>query len=539
MTKRPPPDRWVDAERLEFEENDPAAAATVYAELAAQTQPAGPRARALMAQSRCLAKTDKNDAAAEVLLKLADPAYRGTTDRHGRFIPPNALSRAVHLLSGPAREQALGQLVTRLNDYSKPVMPSSQRLFLMRQVEGRIDPDDKAEVQRSLFPTHVAEALAAQHLAEPPDVPDAVPYLQPTGTPELWQHVSPDRRRVALFRSVRMATTLWGMPVPREVLVLPRGPEDSLIVSGGGPGWIRDPFLARRIDLLGGWRLALYLRGPDPFAEAAERQRMLYLWIGGLGILVVAVVAVLIGAHLRRQMRLTRLKNDFLATVSHELKTPLASMRVLVDTLLEGRYRDDAQVRDYLDLVAQENVRLSRMIDNFLTFSRMERNKQAFERERLAVADLVAEAVDAVAARFEGTDCRLDADVADGLPPVIGDRDALVTVLVNLLDNAHKYTGPDKHVHLSARAADGQVVLEVRDNGIGLSRREAKHVFDRFYQVDQTLSRKAGGCGLGLSIVQFIVTAHAGEVSVSSRAGEGSTFVVRIPGEGTRPEGRG
>src|SRR6185503_18730809 len=114
-------------------------------------------------------------------------------------------------------------------------------------------------------------------------------------------------------------------------------------------------------------------------------------------------------------------------------------------------------------------------------------------------------------------------------PPVVADGDALVTALLNLLENAYKYSGDEKRILLSARARSGSVCLEVQDNGIGLSPREAKKVFKRFYQVDQSLSRETGGCGLGLSLVQYIVAAHKGDVRVESEPGKGSTFTIVVP----------
>lgn len=119
--------------------------------------------------------------------------------------------------------------------------------------------------------------------------------------------------------------------------------------------------------------------------------------------------------------------------------------------------------------------------------------------------------------------------MAADLPTVIGDREALITVLVNLLDNAYKYTGDDKHVVLKVGVSDRQVCLEVQDNGIGIPRRAMRRIFDRFYQVDQSLARTSSGCGLGLSIVQFIVRAHDGTVDVRSQPGKGSCFTVRLP----------
>ena len=204
-------------------------------------------------------------------------------------------------------------------------------------------------------------------------------------------------------------------------------------------------------------------------------------------------------------------------------------MRVLVDTLLEGRVKDAAQEREYLRLTAKENERLSRMIDNFLTFSRMERNKKAFTLAEAAPAAMARDAADSVQTKFEAHHCRFALEIAESLPELQADHDAIVTVLVNLLDNACKYTTDHKEISLKVFADDGFVCFAVSDNGIGLARRHLRRIFDRFYQVDNSLARKAEGCGLGLSIVKFIVDAHKGRVTVDSKPGQGSTFTVRLP----------
>ena len=244
---------------------------------------------------------------------------------------------------------------------------------------------------------------------------------------------------------------------------------------------------------------------------------------------MIIIVTILLARVVERQLRLTRLKNDLLATVSHELKTPLASMRLLVDTLLETGIDNSQRVREYLQLIAKENVRLSRLVDNFLTFSRMEQNRQSFERKQVPAGTVVEAAAASVADRFRASGCRFEVQITPDLPALIADHDALVTVLLNLLDNAYKYSNEERHIVLRSYRENGHVCFAVRDNGIGLSNRVAGKIFDRFYQVDQSLSRPGSGCGLGLSIVKFIVSAHGGSVDVDSRPGEGSTFTVRLP----------
>jgi signal transduction histidine kinase len=321
--------------------------------------------------------------------------------------------------------------------------------------------------------------------------------------------------------------------------------------SSAYQGSFRDPLLVvplgdRRPSVnywteMPGWRVAIYI-SPDLAPEQSAQRTSFYLWTGFLVILVFASIAVVTGRFVLRQTKLTRLKNDLIATVSHELKTPISSMRLLVDTLLDDPSAGEQQKREYLALIAKENMRLSRLIDNFLTFSRMERNRRAFEFRDLNVEELVHEAVDAAGERFQTPDCSLTVNVEPDLPPVIGDRDALVTVILNLLDNAYKYSGEEKEIVLRVKRDMDNICIEVSDNGIGIPYRAQKRIFDRFFQVDQSLSRQAGGCGLGLSIVHFIVTGHGGTISVQSEPGRGSTFLVCLPAAADRthqqkPEG--
>jgi signal transduction histidine kinase len=178
-----------------------------------------------------------------------------------------------------------------------------------------------------------------------------------------------------------------------------------------------------------------------------------------------------------------------------------------------------------LQLLAVENARLSRLIENFLTFSRLERNKFKFQFANIQPQQIVEGAVAAMGERS----ARVETRTAENVPAIQGDADALVTALLNLLDNAWKYSGDEKHIVVRTEARNGNVCFDVEDNGIGLSPRDSRKVFRRFYQTDQRLARVAGGCGLGLSIVQSIVEAHHGSVRVESELGHGSTFTIEIP----------
>ncbi len=277
------------------------------------------------------------------------------------------------------------------------------------------------------------------------------------------------------------------------------------------------------------WKLELCFKDNSVFEDAASKQTTIYIWTGMLVVLLILTSGALATQAIGRQIKLNNLKNDFIATVSHELKTPLSSMRVLVDTLLEGRCENQQQQTEYLQLISKENIRLSRLIDNFLTFSRMERNKQAFDFAPANPAEIAMAAIEAVQTKFNKENCKFTVTINDNLPSITADKDAMVTVLVNLLDNAYKYSYDDKQIELNVFADNNLVYFWVKDDGIGMTRKQIKKIFDRFYQADTSLARRAEGTGLGLSIVKFIVDAHKGKIDVESKPGKGSTFTVTLP----------
>ena len=514
---------WLDAERLEFARKDLAAAAEAWEAIATASADLRKVTQALRAQARCLARAGQQQAAIDVLTgTLAGPEFRHVTDQTGYLITPNAQLHALQLLDDPASDTfrvTLNRLVDFVNDYTDSALSGSQRLFLMQQLQA-IAPGDVD------FPTMDAEALAAEYVERDNPTLESELLQAIENVPGVWGYRTTDGIIVALVQEERIvmeaqmvAGREFSLPDARIELLPPGHPvsDATALFTAPANGYLTD------------WTLALRLDDPDPFAAAAEKRIAVYLWTGVLVIGVIVVLAFVVARFVGAQMQLARLKNDLTATVTHELKTPLASMRALIDTILEGRCRDEQQRREYLLLIGRENERLSRLIDNFLAFSRMERHKRAFEFEEVRINVIVDAALDAVRERFGSPRLRPEVEIAPGLPAISADADALTTVLINLLDNAYKYTGNDKRVIVRAYPVNGNVHLEVEDNGIGLSRQAAKRVFNRFYQADQTLSRGDGGCGLGLSIVRFIVAAHGGSVTVASQLGQGSTFTVTLP----------
>jgi signal transduction histidine kinase len=367
------------------------------------------------------------------------------------------------------------------------------------------------------FRTYQAERVAERVLSDGRATPgDAM--LRYTGSQDIYKFTAPSGRRIALFRTAAVMNAM------REFLLPGPSPAIALTTPDAGPP--ARQIIAASLTRMPGWRLNLVPSEPD---ATTSRRVASYSWIG---LLIIATVATLAGFGmqvLRRQMRIAHLRTDLVAAVSHELKTPLASMKLLVDSLLRGDQLEPGRTRHYLQLIARENARLSRLIDNFLTFSRMERNRGRFDCTQVRPEAVVHAALDTIAERFP-----VEVEIAPDLPMVYADADAMVTVLLNLLENAFKYTGDDRHIRLKLAAEGGRVLFAVEDNGIGIAEREQKRIFRRFYQVDRRLARQTGGVGLGLSIVEFIVNAHGGWVSVRSKPGSGSTFTVSLPAVAVR-----
>jgi len=431
------------------------------------------------------------------------------TDVTRRVVEANA--ELLALERDPQNAQLAAKLVRRVNDYES-ALPSAQRRFLMRELQ-RLAPDTK-------LPTLAAEELAAAYLEkhEKPELPET---LHATDLPGVSVVASPGKRALALFPAATLRAELdkamRASALPAEVRIVALAPgEDAdadatLVITSLAPQ-------------LPGWRLALSLDDRALFDTAADQRVARYLWIGSAVVAAMTLLAVFLARGFGRQVRLARRKNDLVANVSHELKTPLTAMRALVDTLLDAEKPDDKTTREYLQLIAAENSRLSRLIDNFLTFSRLERDKFTFDFTRLAPHEIVASAVAAMGERGHS----IEAETPAELPAILGDSGALVTALRNLLDNAWKYSGEEKRITVRTEAHDGSVRFAVEDHGIGLTPGERKRVFGRFYQADQRLARNVGGCGLGSSIVQSMVAAHRGTVQVASEVGRGSTFTIEI-----------
>jgi len=246
-------------------------------------------------------------------------------------------------------------------------------------------------------------------------------------------------------------------------------------------------------------------------------------------VLVAVTGIVLVLVFLRREANLSELQADFVSKVSHELRTPLTSIRLFAETMRRAR-EDGPTVDRCLDALERETERLTQVIERLLDWGRMEAGRKLFDLREGTVNDVIREAVEAFGPlRDRHPQLDFSVDIAPDLPPVSVDLPAMADAIGNLLSNALKYGGTPPVVRLSARAVPEGVAIEVTDNGEGIPRVEHRRIFEKFYRIDDRLSRQREGSGLGLAIVKHIVRAHRGRVQLDTSKDVGSTFRIVLP----------
>lgn len=302
--------------------------------------------------------------------------------------------------------------------------------------------------------------------------------------------------------------------------------------SGFQTDW-KHPFVATELgEALPHWEMAVYLLNPAKLAESAHVLRLTLGSLIGLLLLAIGVGGWLIVADLNRQLALARQKTDFVSNVSHELKTPLTSIRMFAELLAEGRVSDPGKSQSYLNIISAEASRLTRLINNVLDFSRLERGEKKYNFQPCDLAALLRETVQTYRPHLEANGFELRAELPEQPAAIHGDRDALAQVIVNLLSNAEKYSNGRKEITLELEALRKplpHVDVRILDRGPGVPPDCGEKIFEQFYRAHDSLSSGIQGSGLGLTLARRIARAHGGDVFYRPREGGGSCFTLRLP----------
>ncbi|MCU4155046.1 sensor histidine kinase [Carboxylicivirga sp. A043] len=254
-----------------------------------------------------------------------------------------------------------------------------------------------------------------------------------------------------------------------------------------------------------------------------------------IGLLILVDILLIVGAWLfyrnvKRELHLAKVKSDFVSNVSHEIRTPLALISMYAETLQLGRVKDETKRNKYYDIIYRETQRLSSIVNNILNFSRIESGRQKLTFATIELNDIVDEVVNNYQYHFKERGFAINIDTNNGLEPIYGDQQAITESLINLVDNAMKYSADVKEIRLSTGTKGQYQYIEVADKGLGISAKEQKHIFEKFYRVTKgALAHHAKGSGLGLSIVMHIIKGHNGKIELESTEGNGSCFRILLP----------
>lgn len=275
-------------------------------------------------------------------------------------------------------------------------------------------------------------------------------------------------------------------------------------------------------------QLLIKLRGVT--LSALIHRQVTINWIFLMTVNVVLVLGVwFLLRNMAGEIRLAKQKTDFVANVSHELRTPLALIRMYAETLDMDRVPTPERKKEYYRTIMNESARLTRLINNILDFAKIDAQKKEYHFQELDLAATVREVLEVYRSHLEQKGFSLQQQMAEDLPAVSADREAVTQALVNLLDNAVKYSGDEKQIIVRLAAESGGVRLSVADRGIGIPAEEQRKIFGKFYRVESSLVHTTRGSGLGLSLVEHIMAVHQGRVEVQSQPGEGSIFTLVFP----------
>lgn len=343
----------------------------------------------------------------------------------------------------------------------------------------------------------------------------------------------------------------WGLVMDLDYLL--NDPVYDLLISnstGSGFAWeIKDlnGVLLRKSDVtpedatpvnvifpsdLPSWSLALYPENSGLFASLFRSGKGFFLYIFISIMIILAFGLFFTLQTVNNELRLSKMKSYFISTVSHEFKSPLTSIRQMAEMLVNERVPSPERQQKYFTSILKQSERLSHLIENILDFSRMEEGKRIFHFEKADITQVVRDIVESIRNQTAAQGFSIDLVIPEPLPDIVFDREAIDQVMNNLIDNAIKYSGDSRNVVIQVQSKGNNMIISVRDYGIGIRKEDQDKVFSRFYRAGEELTQTVKGSGVGLTIVRQIVEAHGGTIDLESEVGKGSVFIVRLPLDG-------
>jgi nitrogen-specific signal transduction histidine kinase len=514
--------RKVEAgERAEFAEQNYSRAAAFYREALASARTDAERASAGLFLANVLARSGAQAEATRV--------YRDLLNLPSTVIDDQGLPFASYAALRLSKSHAADALARVNPDLDSAVLLSPTQAYRWRSVLESIQQSGDAAVRAAAA---TASARLAQRIA---DVEGALQVQQHFRdlrvTADSWQpYVGRDRWWIgkaptgASSRPLVLAVRVEEIRRSVETERRARHEPSFTIVAHGDSG----ESLGERLP---GMRIAFGSEATKLAATPADGRSFYGLSLF-LVVMLTFVGAFFLWRDTRRESRLAELRSQFVSSVSHELKTPLTSIRMFAESLQmddESGTGDPKERAEYLDTIVCESERLTRLLNNVLDFSRIERGQKNYHLQSEELPGVVDAAVRTM--RFplaeQGFDLRVD--ICDDLPSLRLDRDAIEQAILNLLNNAMKYSGKNREISLRLSRRNGSALIQVSDQGIGIPAREQRRIFDKFYRVPSKENHAISGTGLGLALVAHIANAHGGSVEVESAPGKGSTFSIALP----------
>jgi signal transduction histidine kinase len=277
------------------------------------------------------------------------------------------------------------------------------------------------------------------------------------------------------------------------------------------------------------WEIRIFQTLPNQAERQFRMRRNIYV----LSVLVV-ITAILLGGVLAirstgKELRLAKLKSEFVSTVSHEFRTPLMSIHYLADLLQRGRVKDEGKKQKYYESITHESERLSRLIENILDFSKIEAGMKEYEFSDTDLAEMCKDIISRFKDQVLPLEFTVESEIAQALPKISADKEALSRAVFNLLDNAVKYSGSSRTIKFRALTDENGVYLKVIDKGIGIKKEDQSKIFDKFFRSGDIQDSSIKGSGIGLTLVSHIVAAHGGAVNIESELGEGTKVTISLP----------